>query len=88
MEAETLAMSVARCRIAIGLAAVAIPSAAVRAISADSKSGGLAPLLARMLGGRDIALGLGTVVALDHGPRFVVGWKARRWPTQSTASAV
>jgi hypothetical protein len=73
MEAETLAMSVARCRIAIGLAAVAIPSAAVRAIGADSKSGGLAPLLARMLGGRDIALGLGTVVALDHGAP-VRGW--------------
>src|ERR1700733_15386217 len=73
MEAETLAMSVARCRIAIGLAAVAIPSAAVRAISADSKSGGLAPLLARMLGGRHIALGLGTVGALDHGAP-VRGW--------------
>ena len=73
MEAETLAMSVARCRIAIGLAAVAIPNAAVRAIGADSKSGGLAPLLACMLGGRDIALGLGTVVALDHGAP-VRGW--------------
>jgi hypothetical protein len=73
MEATTLTMVFARCRIAIGIAAVAVPGAAVRAIGADSKPGGLAPLLARMLGGRDIALGLGTVIALDHGTP-VRGW--------------
>jgi hypothetical protein len=73
MEATTLAMLVARCRIAIGIAAVAVPAPAVRAIGAGSKPGALAPLIARMLGGRDIALGLGTVVALDHGAP-VRGW--------------
>lgn len=73
MKAETLAMSVARCRIAVGIAAVAVPGAALRAISADSEAGPLAPALLRMLGGRDIALGLGAIVALDHGAP-VRGW--------------
>jgi hypothetical protein len=73
MEAATLAMSLARCRIAIGVAAVAMPGPAVRAIAVDTKAGGIAPALTRMLGGRDIALGLGTVVALDHGAP-VRGW--------------
>ena len=73
MDSATLAMSLARCRIAIGIAAVVVPGAVVRALGADPEPGGLAPLLARMLGGRDIALGLGTVVALDHGTP-VRGW--------------
>jgi hypothetical protein len=34
---------------------------------------GIAPLFARMLGARDIALGLGTVIALDRG-KPVRGW--------------
>jgi hypothetical protein len=67
MKDTTLAMLFARGRIAIGIAAVALPGPAVRAIGADRTPGGLAPLLARMLGGRDVALGLGTVIALDHG---------------------
>jgi hypothetical protein len=72
MEATTLAMWGARCRIAIGIAAVAVPGA-VRKLAADGEAGGLVSPLARMLGGRDIALGLGTVVALDHGTP-VRGW--------------
>ncbi len=36
-------------------------------------SEGIAPLFARMLGARDIALGLGTVIALDRG-KPVRGW--------------
>jgi hypothetical protein len=34
---------------------------------------GVAPLFARMLGARDVALGLGTVIALDRGAP-VRGW--------------
>jgi peptide-methionine (R)-S-oxide reductase len=34
---------------------------------------GIAPVFARMLGARDIALGLGTVIALDRG-KPVRGW--------------
>ncbi|HEX3976763.1 MAG TPA: hypothetical protein VHW96_10895 [Solirubrobacteraceae bacterium] len=72
MEDASLAMSVARCRIALGVAAVAAPGLAAR-IMGGRRSEGVAPLFARMLGGRDIALGLGTVIALDRG-RPVRGW--------------
>jgi len=73
MKATTVATAVARVRIAIGIAAVVVPGPAVEAIGARSGSSGLAPLLARMVGTRDIALGLGTIVALDRGAP-VRGW--------------
>jgi hypothetical protein len=73
MEDTTLAMSVARFRIAAGLAALATPGLVIRALGGTAKSPGLTPLFVRMLGGRDIALGLGTVVALDRGAP-VRGW--------------
>ena len=72
MDDAKLAMSLARGRIAIGVAALAFPGLATRAMGGgDSK--GLGPLFARMLGGRDLALGLGTVIALDRGAP-VRGW--------------
>jgi peptide-methionine (R)-S-oxide reductase len=73
MDDATLAMTVARCRIALGLGAVVAPAAVTRLMSAEGKSEGIAPVFARMLGGRDIALGLGTVIALDRG-KPVRGW--------------
>ena len=73
MEDATLAMSLARCRIAIGVAAVVTPGLAARVMGGRRASGGIAPFFARMLGGRDIALGLGTVIALDRG-KPVRGW--------------
>jgi hypothetical protein len=73
MQDATLAMSVARCRIAVGMAAVLTPGLAARAMGGRRASGGIAPLFARMLGARDIALGLGTVIALDRG-KPVRGW--------------
>ena len=73
MEDATLAISVARCRIAIGVAAVLTPGLATRVLGGRRGSEGIAPLLARMLGARDIALGLGTVIALDRG-KPVRGW--------------
>lgn len=73
MEDALLAMSLARCRIAIGIAAVIAPGLATRAMSGSRRSEGIAPLFLRMLGGRDIALGLGTVIALDRG-KPVRGW--------------
>ena len=72
MDDATPAMSVARCRIAIGLAAMLAPGLASRAMG-GRRSGGVAPLFARMLGARDVALGLGTVIALDRG-KPVRGW--------------
>jgi len=73
MEDAKLAMSVARFRIALGVAAVISPSVAAGVMGAARGSDGIAPLLARMLGGRDVALGLGTVIALDRG-KPVRGW--------------
>lgn len=68
-----LAMTVARCRIAIGLAAVVSPRLATRVMGRGRPSDGMGPLFARMLGARDVALGLGTVIALDRGAP-VRGW--------------
>jgi hypothetical protein len=73
MEDATLAMSLARGRIAIGIAAVAAPGLATRVMSGRHKPDGIASLFARMLGARDVALGLGTVIALDRG-KPVRGW--------------
>ena len=73
MDDAALAMSVARGRIAIGLAAVVSPRLATRVMSRRRAPAGVAPLFARMLGARDVALGLGTVIALDRGAP-VRGW--------------
>lgn len=72
MDDAKLALLLARGRIAIGLAAVAVPGLAARALS-GSRASGVEPLLARMLGARDLTLGLGTVIALDRGAP-VRGW--------------
>lgn len=73
MENATLAMSIARMRIAIGAAAVIAPRLATRLMSREKDSTGVAPLFIRMLGARDIALGLGAVIAIDRGAP-VRGW--------------
>jgi hypothetical protein len=73
MDAAKLALFLARGRIAIGAVAIALPGLAVRAMGDRRSAAGLAPLFARMLGARDIALGLGTVIALDRGAP-VRGW--------------
>lgn len=73
MDDAALAMALARCRIAIGAVAVLCPRLATRVMSDGRESKGIAPLFARMLGARDIALGLGTVIALDRGAP-VRGW--------------
>ena len=72
MDEATIALVLSRARIAAGLAAVLVPGLVARVLSGSS-SQGLEPMLARMLGARDIALGLGTVVAVDRGGP-VRGW--------------
>src|ERR1700757_2872503 len=72
MDDANLALLLARGRIAIGAAAVLLPGFSARVLSGRSESG-IEPLLARMLGARDLALGLGTVIALDRGAP-VRGW--------------
>jgi peptide-methionine (R)-S-oxide reductase len=73
MQDTELALSVARCRIALGAAAVVAPELTARIMGGRRPSDRIAPLFARMLGGRDMALGLGTVIAIDRG-KPVRGW--------------
>ena len=72
MEPGDLAVAIARGRIALGLAALAAPGLAARAMFGRNPGRGTAAF-ARMLGGRDVALGLGVVIALDRGAP-VRGW--------------
>ncbi len=67
MDAKTVAVAGARARIAIGIAGIVAPGAAARLMGGRSGSAGLAPVVVRMLGARDIALGLGAVIAIDRG---------------------
>jgi hypothetical protein len=73
MDARTVAVAGARARIAIGIAGIVAPGAAARLMGGRSGSAGLAPVVVRMLGARDIALGLGAVIAIDRGAP-VRGW--------------
>jgi hypothetical protein len=73
VEARDLALSNARGRMAIGAALIAAPRLAGPVwIGADADSRAV-KVLARGLGARDLALGLGIAVALDRG-RPVRGW--------------
>lgn len=72
MEAREIAIGLARGRIALGIAALVAPSVAARFMF-GRRAGGGAAALARMIGGRDLALGLGVVIALDRGAP-VRGW--------------
>jgi hypothetical protein len=73
MDDAKLALLLARGRIAIGVAMVVAPGLVARRMSATSTAYGLELPFARMIGARDLALGLGIVVALDRGAP-VRGW--------------
>jgi hypothetical protein len=73
MEPRDIAVALARGRIAIGAAALAAPGLAGRLMFGRDGSRPGPKLLGRMLGGRDVALGLGVVIALDRGAP-VRGW--------------
>jgi hypothetical protein len=73
MDDAKLALLVARGRIVIGVAMFAAPGLVARRMSATSSAHGLEVPFARMIGARDVALGLGLVVALDRGAP-VRGW--------------
>ncbi|HEX3617394.1 MAG TPA: hypothetical protein VHU61_12695 [Solirubrobacteraceae bacterium] len=72
MDDARLALTLARGRIAFGAAAVVAPGLTVRLLG-GRKASGVEPLLARMVGARDLTLGLGAVIALDRGAP-VRGW--------------
>ena len=72
MDDAEIALALARARIGIGLAAFVAPGLSAHVLSGRPASG-IEPLLTRMLGARDLTLGLGTVIALDRGAP-VRGW--------------
>ena len=73
MEPRDIAIAIARARIALGAAALLVPGLAGRMMFGRDGSRTGTRVLARMIGGRDMALGLGVVIALDRGAP-VRGW--------------
>jgi hypothetical protein len=73
MDARTAAVALARGRSAFGIVALAAPKLASRAMLGQAGSAAGTSAFARMLGARDLALGVGTVIALDRGAP-VRGW--------------
>lgn len=67
MDTRLLARGMAAVRIGIGVALFAAPKTASRLWLGDEDLPGGAPLLARGLGARELALGTGQLVALDDG---------------------
>ena len=73
MGARNLAVGLAGARIAIGAVSLLAPGLVGRAmLGPDADSGGIR-LLLRAVGGRDLALGIGVLAALDRGA------SVRRW---------
>lgn len=73
MKPSDAATALARGRIAIGAAALVAPGPGGRVMFGRDGSGPGMKALVRMLGGRDLVLGLGVVIALDRGAP-VRGW--------------
>jgi hypothetical protein len=73
MDDARIALWLGRGRIGFGVAMLALPRRSARIMGAGRTPTATSRVLVRMLGGRDVALGLGTVIALDHGTP-VRGW--------------
>ena len=73
MESRDLAVGLAGGRIAIGVLSLLAPGVVGRAMTGPDGATGAARLFARMVGARDLGLGLGVLVALDRGAP-VRGW--------------
>jgi hypothetical protein len=73
MEGRDLAVSLASGRIAIGVGSLLAPGIVGRTMTGPDGSEGGTRLFARMVGARDLGLGLGLLVALDRGAP-VRGW--------------
>src|SRR5262245_23253324 len=71
--ARRRARDLACARIALGVVALAAPSAPARPWVGDAAASPSSRTLARGLGARDVALGLGALLALRHGTP-VRGW--------------
>jgi hypothetical protein len=73
MEATDLAVRLASGRVAIGLASLLAPGLVARTMTGSARAGGATSIFARMVGARDLALGLGALIALDRDAP-VRGW--------------
>jgi hypothetical protein len=73
MEARDLAISLAGGRIAIGVASLLAPGLVGRAMMGPEADSGGTRLLLRVVGARDLALGIGVLAALDRNAP-VRGW--------------
>ena len=73
MEGRDLAVNLARARIAIGVVSLLAPGFVGRTMTGRDGSEGATALFARMVGARDLGLGLGLHVALDRAAP-VRGW--------------
>jgi hypothetical protein len=73
MDGRDLAVILARGRIAIGVVSLLAPELVGRTMTGRAGSQGATRLFARMVGARDLGLGLGVLVALDRGAP-VRGW--------------
>jgi hypothetical protein len=73
MEARDLAVSLAGGRIAIGVMSLLAPGLVGRTMTGRDGATGATRLFARMVGARDLGLGLGVLLALDRGAP-VRGW--------------
>ena len=71
MDGRNVAVGLAGGRVAIGVAALVAPGLVGRTMT--GRSGGVTSLFVRMVGARDLGLGLGVLVALDRGAP-VRGW--------------
>jgi hypothetical protein len=60
-----LAISLARARMAFGVVALLAPGAVARAMTGDGSAGGTR-LFVRMIGARDLGMGLGLQIALNR----------------------
>jgi hypothetical protein len=67
MEARDLAVSLAGGRIAIAVASLLAPGLVGRTMAGADGVSGATRLFARMVGARDLGLGLGVLLALDRG---------------------
>jgi hypothetical protein len=73
MEGRDLAVSLAGGRVAIGVVALLAPGFVGRTVTGHDGSDGGTRLFARMVGARDLGLGLGLLIALNRGAP-VRGW--------------
>ena len=73
MKARDLAVGLAGGRVAIGVVSLVAPGLLGRAIMGPEADSGATRLLLRVVGARDLALGLGVLVALNRGAP-VRGW--------------